>query len=90
VHFHLEILVVLVEQIDVLWKPTGAGLAETSDDGFDDLLAQSQKTGEDTDPAWMDTVLSGSLDALNQRFAPQLGEVVAGLPGCLVWPGVRV
>ena len=73
VHFPLESDVVLVERVVSLGRPTGPGFAEPS---------------EGADALRMGTVLSGALDSLNQRFAPQLGQILAGLLGNIAWPGV--
>ena len=58
----------LVEGRDLFRRPPHAGLVETRKDGLDHLLAQNQRPGQNTDTLRRNTVTTGTLHALDQRF----------------------
>ena len=64
--------------MDPLGRPTGFGLAGTSQHGLDDLFAQDELGGQRADRGPRGLLAAGRADALDQALPAKLAQVVDG------------
>jgi hypothetical protein len=80
-HADAEVLVVAVDGGPDLGLAALPGAADSGQDRCDDVVAEGEKRCDDAGAVCRDMVAAGPAGFLDELFAPELAQVVAGLPG---------
>src|SRR5437867_3131573 len=85
-HFALEILVMLIQRMNVFWRTSAFGAADSGQHRLEYFLAQDQQARQRADARPAHPVAARAADPLDQRLTPQLAQVVRGLTRVVAGP----